>query len=74
LLINEDYYVHIEGREIISNLSKAAGLAHMILTMRPDIDHVDEYVHNTMATTQVKAQAARTFGRYEIYNWLANTC
>jgi hypothetical protein len=24
-----------EGREIISNLSKAAGLAHMISTMRP---------------------------------------
>ncbi|KAE9400027.1 ARM repeat-containing protein [Gymnopus androsaceus JB14] len=32
-----------QGREIISNLSKAAGLAHMISTMRPDIDHADEY-------------------------------
>ena len=31
----------VEGREIISNLSKAAGLAHMISTLRPDID---EYV------------------------------
>ena len=42
LLIDEDYYARVEGREIISNLAKAAGLAHMISTMRPDIDHVDE--------------------------------
>jgi hypothetical protein len=28
LLIDEDYYARVEGREIISNLSKAAGLAH----------------------------------------------
>ncbi|KAG2103700.1 uncharacterized protein F5147DRAFT_808667 [Suillus discolor] len=39
----------VEGREIISNLSKAAGLAHMISTMCPDIDHADEYVRNTTA-------------------------
>jgi splicing factor 3B subunit 1 len=49
LLIDEDYYAHVEGREIISNLSKAAGLAHMISTMRPDIDHANEYVRNTTA-------------------------
>ncbi|KAK8049462.1 hypothetical protein PG994_011192 [Apiospora phragmitis] len=49
LLIDQDYYARVEGREIISNLSKAAGLATMISTMRPDIDHVDEYVRNTTA-------------------------
>ncbi|KAI0739987.1 armadillo-type protein [Daedaleopsis nitida] len=49
LLIDEDYYAHVEGREFISNLSKAAGLAHIISTMRPDIDHADEYVRNTTA-------------------------
>lgn len=49
LLIDEDYYARVEGREIISNLSKAAGLATMIATMRPDIDHPDEYVRNTTA-------------------------
>lgn len=49
LLIDEDYYARVEGREIIANLSKAAGLAHMISTMRPDIDHMDEYVRNTTA-------------------------
>lgn len=35
LLIDEDYYARCEGREIISNLAKAAGLATMIATMRP---------------------------------------
>jgi hypothetical protein len=39
----------VEGREIIANLAKAAGLATMISTMRPDIDNVDEYVRNTTA-------------------------
>merc|ERR1719412_1008530 len=49
LLIDEDYYARVEGREIIANLSKAAGLATMISTMRPDIDNMDEYVRNTTA-------------------------
>jgi splicing factor 3B subunit 1 len=49
MLIDEDMYARIEGREIISNLSKAAGLATMISVMRPDIDHSDEYVRNTTA-------------------------
>ena len=44
LLIEEDYYARVKGREIISNLSKVAGLATMIATMRPDIDNIDEYV------------------------------
>ena len=42
LLIDEDYYARVEGREIIANLSKAAGLATMIAAMRPDIDNIDE--------------------------------
>lgn len=49
LLIDEDYFARVEGREIIANLSKAAGLPAMIATMRPDIDHNDEYVRNTTA-------------------------
>lgn len=49
LLIDEDYYARVEGREIIANLSKAAGLPSMIAAMRPDIDNVDEYVRNTTA-------------------------
>lgn len=49
LLIDEDYYARVEGREIIANLAKAAGLATMIAAMRPDIDNIDEYVRNTTA-------------------------
>ena len=52
LLIDEDYYARVQGREIISNLAKAAGLATMISTMRPDIDNIDEYVRNTTARYQ----------------------
>ncbi|GKB40094.1 splicing factor 3B subunit 1 [Tanacetum coccineum] len=49
LLIDEDYYARVEGREIISKLSKAAGLATMIAGMCPDIDNIDEYVRNITA-------------------------
>ncbi|KAF2680865.1 hypothetical protein K458DRAFT_392534 [Lentithecium fluviatile CBS 122367] len=47
LLMGQDYYACVEGREIISNLAKTAGLAHMISTMRPDLDQSDDYVRNT---------------------------
>jgi splicing factor 3B subunit 1 len=46
MLIEEDYYARVEGREVISNLAKAAGLATMISSMRQDIDHQNEYVRN----------------------------
>ena len=49
MLIHEDYYARVEAREIISNLAKAAGLPTMITTMRPDIDHNDDYIRNTTA-------------------------
>lgn len=49
LLIDEDYYSRIEGREVLSNLAKAAGLASMISTMRPDIDNKDDAVRNITA-------------------------
>ena len=49
MLIDDDYYARVEGREIIANLAKAAGLPTMISTMRPDIDHQDEFVRNTTA-------------------------
>jgi hypothetical protein len=42
-------FAFLQGREIIANLSKAAGLATMIAAMRPDIDNIDEYVRNTTA-------------------------
>lgn len=49
LLIDPDYFARVEGREIISNLAKAAGLATMIASMRPDIDSPNEYARNTTA-------------------------
>jgi len=72
LLIDQDYYARVEGREIISNLSKAAGLAHMISTMRPDIDHADEYVRNT--TARAFAVVASALGIPPLLPFLRAVC
>eukprot|EP00978_Attheya_sp_CCMP212_P047831 scaffold436303_cov51-Attheya_sp.AAC.1 len=72
LLIDEDYYARIEGREIISNLAKAAGLATMIATMRPDIDNPDEYVRNT--TSRAFAVVASALGVPALLPFLKAVC
>lgn len=72
LLIDEDYYARVEGREIISNLAKAAGLATMIATMRPDIDNVDEYVRNT--TARAFAVVASALGVPALLPFLKAVC
>lgn len=72
LLIDQDYYARVEGREIISNLSKAAGLATMISTMRPDIDHQDEYVRNT--TARAFAVVASALGIPALLPFLRAVC
>ena len=72
LLIDEDYYARVEGREIISNLSKAAGLATMIAAMRPDIDNVDEYVRNT--TARAFAVVAKALGIPALLPFLKAVC
>lgn len=72
LLIDTDYYARIEGREIISNLAKAAGLATMIGTMRADIDHVDEYVRNT--TSRAFAVVASALGIPALLPFLKAVC
>ncbi|KAF8818747.1 putative U2 small nuclear ribonucleoprotein family protein [Cardiosporidium cionae] len=72
LLIDEDYYARVEGREIISNLAKAAGLATMIATMRPDIDHPDEYVRNT--TARAFAVVASALGIPSLILFLKAVC
>ena len=64
--------MRIEGREIISNLAKAAGLAHMISTMRPDIDHADEYVRNT--TARALAVVASALGIPAMLPFLRAVC
>ena len=72
LLIDEDYFARVEGREIISNLAKAAGLATMIAAMRPDIDHVDEYVRNT--TARAFAVVASALGIPALLPFLKAVC
>lgn len=72
LLIDEDYYARIEGREIISNLAKAAGLATMIATMRPDIDNPDEYVRNI--TSRAFAVVASALGVPSLLPFLKAVC
>jgi splicing factor 3B subunit 1 len=72
LLIDEDYYARVEGREIISNLAKAAGLATMISTMRPDIDNLDEYVRNT--TARAFAVVASALGIPALLPFLKAVC
>ncbi|KAF1744102.1 hypothetical protein MXB_235 [Myxobolus squamalis] len=72
LLIDEDFFARVEGREIISNLSKAAGLATMISTMRPDIDNVDEYVRNT--TSRAFAVVASALGIPSLLPFLKAVC
>eukprot|EP00002_Diphylleia_rotans_P016267 TRINITY_DN3164_c0_g1_i1.p1 TRINITY_DN3164_c0_g1~~TRINITY_DN3164_c0_g1_i1.p1 ORF type:complete len:1214 (-),score=290.78 TRINITY_DN3164_c0_g1_i1:234-3875(-) len=72
LLIDEDYYARVEGREIISNLAKAAGLATMIATLRPDIDNADEYVRNT--TARAFAVVASALGIPSLVPFLKAVC
>ncbi|KAI8903356.1 armadillo-type protein [Gorgonomyces haynaldii] len=72
MLIDEDFYTRAEGREIISNLAKAAGLATMISNMRPDIDHVDEYVRNT--TSRAFAVVAGALGIPALLPFLKAVC
>lgn len=72
LLIDQDYYARVEGREIISNLAKAAGLSKMIGNMRPDIDHADEYVRNT--TARAFAVVASALGIPQLLPFLKAVC
>ena len=72
LLIDDDYYARVEGREIISNLAKAAGLPTMIATMRPDIDNPDEYVRNI--TSRAFAVVASALGVPALLPFLKAVC
>uniref|UniRef100_J3LCV6 Splicing factor 3B subunit 1 domain-containing protein n=1 Tax=Oryza brachyantha TaxID=4533 RepID=J3LCV6_ORYBR len=72
LLIDEDYYARAEARQVISNLSKAAGLASMIATMRPDIDSTDEYVRN--ATARAFSVVASGLGIPDLLPFLKAVC
>eukprot|EP00753_Platysulcus_tardus_P007812 PLAT15498.2.p1 GENE.PLAT15498.2~~PLAT15498.2.p1 ORF type:complete len:1244 (-),score=643.27 PLAT15498.2:82-3477(-) len=72
MLIDDDYYARVEGREIIANLAKAAGLPTMIAAMRPDIDKPDEHVRNT--TARAFAVVASSLGIPLIMPFLKAVC
>ncbi|VEU20740.1 DEKNAAC101560 [Brettanomyces naardenensis] len=72
LLIDENRFTRLEGRALISNLAKAAGLAHMISTLRPDIDHPDDYVRNLVARTL--AVVASSLGIRSLLPFLKAVC
>ena len=72
MLIDEDHFARAEGREIISNLAKSAGLPTMITTMKPDLDHTDEYVRNT--TAKAFAVVASALGIPAILPFLKAVC
>ncbi|CDO91940.1 unnamed protein product [Kluyveromyces dobzhanskii CBS 2104] len=60
------------GRDIIATLSKAVGLPTMIYSMRPDLDHEDEYVRNT--TARAMAVVSKTFGANQLLPFLRLVC
>ena len=72
MLIDEDYYARVEGREIIANLSKAAGLATMIQTMTDDLSNPDEYVRNV--TARAFAVVASALGISSLIPFLSAVC
>ncbi|KAI5970250.1 prp10 [Candida margitis] len=59
-LIDEDSTIRNETRNILTSLTKVVGFATMISTVRPDLDHVDEYMRNL--TSRVLAIVANTLG------------
>ncbi|EFA81122.1 HEAT repeat-containing protein [Heterostelium album PN500] len=71
-LIDQNYYARVEAREIISNLSKAAGLASMTATMRPDIDSPEEDIRNT--TARAFAVVASALGIPSLLPFLRAVC
>lgn len=72
MLIDSDPLIRETGREIISKLATNVGLSTMITTMRPDIDHEDEYVRNT--TARSLAVVSKTLGVSHMIPFLRLVC
>ena len=72
MLTDENSYGRIEGREIISNLTKSAGLATMISVIRPDIDSPDENIR--LVTSKAFAVVASSLGLNAILPFLKAIC
>ncbi|KAL7716400.1 Splicing factor 3B subunit 1 [Entamoeba marina] len=72
LLDDPDYFARVEGREIVSNLAKAAGLPTMIAAMRPDIDSPEESIRAT--TARAFSVVAAALGIPSILPFLKAVC
>ena len=68
MLVDEIAYVRIEGRELISNLSKSVGMPVMISVLRPDIESLDESIRTI--TAKSLAIVASSLGVNEFFPFL----
>lgn len=68
MLIDEDLAFRVAARELLLVVVRAAGLASTVLSLRPDLDHADEYVRNLLA--RVLAVAATTLGLAKVLPFL----
>ena len=68
MLMDDIPYVRIEGREIISNLSKSVGMPTMISILRPDIESLDESIRTI--TAKSLAIVASSLGVNEFFPFL----
>ncbi|EEQ37728.1 hypothetical protein FOB63_001541 [Clavispora lusitaniae] len=59
-LLDPDMTLRLEARDCIAALARSAGFASLVASLRPDLDHSDEYVRNV--TARVFAVVAVTLG------------
>ncbi|GEQ68139.1 hypothetical protein JCM33374_g1806 [Metschnikowia sp. JCM 33374] len=68
LLIDEDITLRLEAREVIASVARAAGFATIVSSLRPDLDHADEYVRNL--TSRVLAVVSTALGLAKVLPFL----
>lgn len=68
LLIDEHLTLRLEAKDTISAIARSAGLTNIITSLRPDLDHHDEYVRNL--TARVFAEVATTLGLVKVIPFL----
>lgn len=72
LLTDENKIARLEGRDVISKLSKAVGLLTMISILRPDLDNTDEYARALVSRTF--AVVANSLGISALIPFLGAIC
>lgn len=72
LLTDENKIARLEGRDVISKLSKAVGLLTMITILRPDLDNSDEYARALVS--RAFAVVANSLGISALIPFLRAVC